>query len=51
MPFICRVQYAGVNFMEKTIGLRQTDITFSIWDLGGTRCDFPVCAISAADRI
>lgn len=25
----------GVNFMEKTIALRKTDITFSIWDLGG----------------
>ena len=25
----------GVNFMEKTIALRNTDITFSIWDLGG----------------
>jgi GTP-binding protein of the ras superfamily involved in termination of M-phase len=26
----------GVNFMEKTISIRQTEITFSIWDLGGT---------------
>lgn len=25
----------GVNFMEKTISIRQTEITFSIWDLGG----------------
>jgi len=25
----------GVNFMEKTIALKNTDITFSIWDLGG----------------
>lgn len=25
----------GVNFMEKTITLRNTEITFSIWDLGG----------------
>ncbi len=27
----------GVNFMEKTIILRNTEITFSIWDLGGQR--------------
>jgi GTP-binding protein of the ras superfamily involved in termination of M-phase len=27
----------GVNFMEKTISIRGTEITFSIWDLGGTR--------------
>lgn len=27
--------YAGVNFMEKTISVRRTTITFSIWDLGG----------------
>ena len=26
----------GVNFMEKTISIRSTEITFSIWDLGGT---------------
>ena len=25
----------GVNFMEKTVVIRQTEITFSIWDLGG----------------
>lgn len=27
----------GVNFMEKTISIRNTEITFSIWDLGGQR--------------
>ena len=27
----------GVNFMEKTVTLRSTEITFSIWDLGGQR--------------
>jgi hypothetical protein len=27
---------AGVNFMEKTISIRGSEITFSIWDLGGT---------------
>ncbi len=27
----------GVNFMEKTIILRNTEITFSIWDLVGQR--------------
>ena len=27
----------GVNFMEKTISIRATEITFSIWDLGGQR--------------
>jgi len=29
------IQTLGVNFMEKTISLKSTDITFSIWDLGG----------------
>lgn len=28
---------SGVNFMEKTITVRRTTITFSIWDLGGQR--------------
>lgn len=27
----------GVNFMEKTITVRRTSITFSLWDLGGQR--------------
>jgi Gtp-binding protein of the ras superfamily involved in termination of M-phase len=27
--------HSGVNFMEKTINLRNLEITFSIWDLGG----------------
>lgn len=31
------VQTLGVNFMEKMVTLRNTDITFSIWDLGGQR--------------
>ncbi|EIM20935.1 small monomeric GTPase [Wallemia mellicola] len=31
------IQTLGVNFMEKTISIRQTEITFSIWDLGGQR--------------
>jgi GTPase SAR1 family protein len=30
-------QDTGVNFMEKTISIRNTEITFSIWDLGGQR--------------
>lgn len=29
------IQTLGVNFMEKHISLKKTDITFSIWDLGG----------------
>lgn len=29
------IQTLGVNFMEKHIALKRTDITFSIWDLGG----------------
>jgi hypothetical protein len=29
------IQTLGVNFMEKSINLRHTEITFSIWDLGG----------------
>lgn len=32
-----RLTSAGVNFMEKTISIRNTEITFSIWDLGGQR--------------
>lgn len=31
------IQTLGVNFMEKTVSIRGTDITFSIWDLGGQR--------------
>jgi GTP-binding protein of the ras superfamily involved in termination of M-phase len=31
------IQTLGVNFMEKTINLKGTEITFSIWDLGGQR--------------
>lgn len=31
------IQTLGVNFMEKSILLRNTEITFSIWDLGGHR--------------
>eukprot|EP01133_Synstelium_polycarpum_P006727 gene6727-7820_t len=31
------IQTLGVNFMEKTISIRGTEITFSIWDLGGQR--------------
>ena len=34
---LCSVCLAGVNFMEKTISVRRTTITFSIWDLGGQR--------------
>ncbi|PVU89329.1 hypothetical protein BB561_005428 [Smittium simulii] len=29
------IQTLGVNFMEKSIKLRNTIVTFSIWDLGG----------------
>ncbi|KAF2104864.1 small GTPase [Rhizodiscina lignyota] len=31
------IQTLGVNFMEKTITIRNTEVTFSIWDLGGQR--------------
>lgn len=31
------IQTLGVNFMEKVVSIRSTDITFSIWDLGGQR--------------
>ncbi len=34
---ICGIYPPGVNFMEKTISVRRTTITFSIWDLGGQR--------------
>jgi len=30
------VETLGVNFMEKTIQLKNTDLTFAIWDLGGS---------------
>ncbi len=32
-----KLTFKGVNFMEKTISIRNTEITFSIWDLGGQR--------------
>jgi len=31
------IQTLGVNFMEKSVSIRGTEITFSIWDLGGQR--------------
>lgn len=31
------IETLGVNFMEKTVSVRGTDIVFSIWDLGGQR--------------
>jgi len=31
------IQTLGINFMEKTVTLRGTEITFSVWDLGGVR--------------
>jgi Gtp-binding protein of the ras superfamily involved in termination of M-phase len=31
------IQTLGVNFMEKSVTIRNTEITFSIWDLGGQR--------------
>jgi hypothetical protein len=39
----------GVNFMEKTISVRKTAITFSIWDLGGLAC--PCAVMTHADLI
>jgi len=31
------IETLGVNFMEKTITLKNAEVTFSIWDLGGER--------------
>eukprot|EP00510_Aplanochytrium_minuta_P002172 CAMPEP_0184008746 /NCGR_PEP_ID=MMETSP0954-20121128/2164_1 /TAXON_ID=627963 /ORGANISM="Aplanochytrium sp, Strain PBS07" /LENGTH=225 /DNA_ID=CAMNT_0026287929 /DNA_START=27 /DNA_END=704 /DNA_ORIENTATION=+ len=31
------IETLGVNFMEKSISLKNADVTFSIWDLGGER--------------
>ncbi|ORZ10192.1 small GTPase [Absidia repens] len=31
------IQTLGVNFMDKTVLIRNTEITFSIWDLGGQK--------------
>lgn len=31
------IQTLGVNFMEKSICIRNTEVTFSIWDLGGQK--------------
>lgn len=31
------IQTLGVNFLEKAIAIRNTELTFSIWDLGGQR--------------
>jgi len=41
---------SGVNFMEKTISIRNTEITFSIWDLGGTDWRRPRRARAASRR-
>jgi len=35
----------GVNFMEKTVSLKNTDVTFSIWDLGGALQSQPACVL------
>jgi len=37
VPMAVILTSIGVNFMEKTISIRNTEITFSIWDLGGQR--------------
>jgi len=40
----------GVNFMEKTVQLRNADITFTIWDLGGQeefKSMMPLCCNDA----
>lgn len=37
--------YLGVNFMEKTISVRRTTITFSIWDLGGQFAPLPAVSL------
>lgn len=37
MKRVSHTPVSGVNFMEKTISVRRTTITFSIWDLGGQR--------------
>jgi len=31
------IETLGVNFMEKSITLKNAEVTFSIWDLGGER--------------
>ncbi|KAL1928876.1 hypothetical protein VTP01DRAFT_2662 [Rhizomucor pusillus] len=31
------IQTLGVNFMERSVVIRNTEITFSIWDLGGQK--------------
>ncbi|KAI3660949.1 hypothetical protein MP638_004725 [Amoeboaphelidium occidentale] len=31
------IQTLGVNFMEKTINLRNNEITYTLWDLGGQK--------------
>jgi len=31
------IQTLGVNFMEKMVSVRNTEITFTIWDLGGQK--------------
>ncbi len=41
----------GVNFMEKTIILRNTEITFSVWDLGGQRAFLSMLPLVCNDAI
>ncbi|KAH3758832.1 small GTPase [Pelomyxa schiedti] len=45
------IQTLGVNFMEKTISLRNNDITFSIWDLGGQREFVSMLPIACSDAV
>ncbi|CAN3355514.1 protein Tem1p [Diutina catenulata] len=45
------IQTLGVNFMDKTIQIRNTSILFSIWDLGGQKEFIPMLPLVSNDAV
>ena len=46
-PLAAALFCAGVNFMERTTQLQHSEVTMSIWDLGGKLANAPVLSPSA----
>ncbi len=45
------IQTLGVNFMEKTVTIKNLDVTFSIWDLGGQREFINMLPLVSSDAV
>eukprot|EP00871_Galdieria_phlegrea_P004592 jgi/Galph1/5133/GphlegSOOS_G3747.1 len=45
------IQTLGVNFMEKSIFVKNLEITFSIWDLGGQRDFVTMLPLALSDTV